>query len=91
MYSQVNRKYVFFLKTFLVIIVMAASIPRDSFLKTEMTRSQLNSFQSDNLEMDEKYSRECGEAVDRVVRFLQQNVPLRVEKVLKVSGGTSVV
>ena len=64
---------------------MAASIPSDSFLKTEMTRSQLNSFQSDHLEMDEKYSRECGEAVDRVVRFLQQKVPLRVEKVLKVS------
>ena len=65
-------------------MAVSGAIPADSFLWKRMTESQLSTFQADELEMDESYTVACNTAVDKIVTFLQHNVPWRVRKTIKV-------
>ena len=55
-----------------------------SFLSTAMSKSELSRFQADELQMDDQFTAECGAVTDSVVRFLQGDVPMSVEKTIKV-------
>ena len=56
----------------------------NSFLSTAMSKSELSRFQADMLQMDDQFTGECGAVTDSVVRFLQSDVPMSVEKTIKV-------